>query len=85
MGAGPYGLLVSNVNAGYGGRPWGQSNTAQAASSFMTLWNMASNTRVRGRVVVVVDERRESARKGERGPGRESCPVCLHHHPLHLG
>ena len=46
MGAGPYGLLVSNVNVGYGSRPWGQMGTVQSASSFMTVWNMASQVKV---------------------------------------
>lgn len=50
MGAGPYGLLVSNVDVGYGSRPWGQMGTVQSASSFMTIWNMDSQVRVgRGR------------------------------------
>lgn len=47
MGAGPYGLLVSNVDVGYGSRPWGQMGTVQSASSFMTVWNMDSQVKVR--------------------------------------
>lgn len=47
MAAGPYGLLLSNVNVGYGSRPWGQMATVQSASSFMTVWNMNSQAKVR--------------------------------------
>jgi hypothetical protein len=46
MAAGPYGLLLSNVNVGYGSRPWGQVGTTQSASSFMTVWNMNSSVKV---------------------------------------
>jgi hypothetical protein len=46
MAAGPYGLLLSNVNVGYGSRPWGQMGTVQSASSFMTVWNMNSQVKV---------------------------------------
>jgi hypothetical protein len=46
MAAGPYGLLLSNVNVGYGSRPWGQVGTVQSASSFMTVWNMNSSVKV---------------------------------------
>lgn len=46
MAAGPYGLLLSNVNVGYGSRPWGQAGTVQSASSYMTVWNMNSTVKV---------------------------------------
>lgn len=46
MAAGPYGLLLSNVNVGYGSRPWGQMGTTQSASSFMTVWNLNSQVKV---------------------------------------
>lgn len=46
MAAGPYGLLLSNVNVGYGSRPWAQMGTTQSASSFMTVWNMNGQVKV---------------------------------------
>jgi hypothetical protein len=50
MAAGPYGLLLSNVNVGYGSRPWAQMGTTQSASSFMTVWNMNGQVKVRARL-----------------------------------
>lgn len=52
MAAGPYGLLISNVDVGYGSRPWGQMGTVQSASSFMTVWNLDSTVTVRVGVCV---------------------------------
>lgn len=46
MAAGPYGLLLSNVDVGYGSRPWAQMGTTQSASSFMTVWNMNGQVKV---------------------------------------
>ena len=43
---GPYGLLSSNNDYGYGSRPWGMVGTAAEASSFNTIWNMHSYTKV---------------------------------------
>ena len=41
------GMLLSNVNGGYCGRPCGQMATVQSASSFVTVWNMNSQAKVR--------------------------------------
>lgn len=44
---GPYGLLISNVDAGYGSRPWGSQGLTTDAAAFMTVWNMHSVMQVR--------------------------------------
>jgi hypothetical protein len=39
--AGPYALLISNVQFGAGRAPYAPSGAAPKSSSFMTLWNTA--------------------------------------------
>ncbi len=46
--AGPYATLVSNVDLGYGSRPWGQYGAGTESSSFNTYWNIKSSIMVRG-------------------------------------
>lgn len=47
MGGGPYGLLVSNADMGYGSRPWGAQALTTDVSSFLTAWNIKSQVKVR--------------------------------------
>jgi hypothetical protein len=48
MASGPYGLLLSNVDVGYGSRFWGpQVLTTTDVASFMTAWNVKSQVKVR--------------------------------------
>jgi hypothetical protein len=47
MASGPYGLLLSNVDVGYGSRFWGpQVLTTTDVASFMTAWNVKSQVKV---------------------------------------
>lgn len=49
MASGPYGMLLSNVDVGYGSRFWGpQVLTTTDVASFMTAWNVKSQVKVRG-------------------------------------
>ncbi len=43
---GPYGTLVSNVDVGYGSRPWGGTSMGTSAASFLTWWNLHSRITV---------------------------------------
>jgi hypothetical protein len=43
--AGPYGILVSNVDFGEASLPYGQSGSAPKVSSFFTFWNVKVRAR----------------------------------------
>jgi hypothetical protein len=45
--AGPYGILVSNVDFGEASLPYGQSGSAPKVSSFFTFWNVKVRARDR--------------------------------------
>jgi hypothetical protein len=44
---GPYGTLVSNVDAGYGSRLWGIQSNAAKGTSYDTWWNVKTQIPVR--------------------------------------
>ena len=44
--SGPYGMLLSNLDMGYGSRPWAAQALLQKVSSFTTIWNMKSAAKV---------------------------------------
>jgi hypothetical protein len=47
MASGPYGLLLSNVDVGYGSRFWGpQVLSTTDVASYMTAWNVKSQVKV---------------------------------------
>ncbi|KAF6262421.1 hypothetical protein COO60DRAFT_1676006 [Scenedesmus sp. NREL 46B-D3] len=47
MASGPYGMLLSNVDVGYGSRFWGpQVLTTTDVASFMTAWNVKSQVKM---------------------------------------
>jgi hypothetical protein len=45
IGAGPYGLLMTNLDMGYGSRPWAAPSLIPEVSSFWTLWNVKSQVK----------------------------------------
>jgi hypothetical protein len=67
--AGPYGILVSNVNFGAAAQPYGLSGAAPKVSSFFTFWNVkvGDGVRVFAACVLVWLERRRKRHTASTG------------------